>query len=674
MCIILVKEKGIELPSDFKRKILECMEGNKQGSGFAFKRKNSKSIYISKGYWDYQKAMEAIDKLNITAEDEFMFHARISTAGKVDTANCHPFVVSDEKDTILFNNGYVQYPVMSHNGIFSDYSYRDSDYNDTYHYVKELVGIPYLRDMLIDMPEVLEKVIKSHTGICRVAFMFPGNTPMYLFNRDRFDEEEGILYSNTGHKYVKYTTPVVHYEYPTLQRNREISALNRELSYLTPIDRRTYTEVLFNRSCKNFEEAVSEMLKIHTMKGYWEYFISLANKYNWNSRENEHNQDTVARLRKYFQSIAELNIANKGTRLTHLLPSARVEKTAEESDLEYDKEIEKYENLPVKSEKMGANRIINVDIALTGQYIIKKKYGEYHLMSDLRLRIRKDGFNVMRFDPFKEYNIEFETNARGKVRAVLADFALGKLAKQKWADTILIPEEGNNRNLPTFSHWSIDYAFKTGIHIKPKCFESGHAIIGYKPIWINPLEVFNNFRVVYVAPARKPAEVDVPMVGQLLKWTNNSGSECKIVNYGTMGNPRGMICYVSGVVVSTNGDLDLIRNMIKNAVDSGHSISTMSKEGALLSTFKKAVTKAEDGSRVTTVRLPDKGESFLWQNADEARSSFKLTYDGTGYNLYKDRELQSTDHKTAMEHISRAIAYNYRIYRYKTVDFPQLVH
>ena len=140
MCIAILNKKGATL----KRELLKnCWDNNGDGAGLlyidnkkqmnTFKELKSFDVF----YQEYTRVKKSYGKRNI------VLHFRISTHGKVDETNCHPFLVSDDL-------GFV------HNGMIYDVP-TSKDYSDTYMFNETVLknfteGFEY-NEIMLDMLE-----------------------------------------------------------------------------------------------------------------------------------------------------------------------------------------------------------------------------------------------------------------------------------------------------------------------------------------------------------------------------------------------------------------------------------------------------------------------------------------------------------------------------------------
>lgn len=199
MCLIAVKKRGVYPSPEFYKGLVKSFNlRNKDGCGFAIKKKNR--IYISKGYFSINELIDSIKSHNLKKEDELMVHLRKVSAGGKDIDNCHPFVCSDKTDEILKEEGYVDKPVVAHNGTIAKYIRHGSPFSDTFWYVKEkLSKVGYPR-VLAYLSRHEPTVVSNMVSGSRLAIMFPGNEVISLIGDWKKDESTGIYYSNTSYR------------------------------------------------------------------------------------------------------------------------------------------------------------------------------------------------------------------------------------------------------------------------------------------------------------------------------------------------------------------------------------------------------------------------------------------------------------------------------------------
>lgn len=198
MCIIVSKEKGINLPN--KEVLKRCFDYNNDGAGLMFVSKGK--VNIVKGFMEFNNFYEYImklDKIHNLKEKALVMHFRISTGGNVDKGNCHPYPVSPiekdlRKEYITCNLG------MAHNGIIQLYNKKDGVLNDTQQFVRDCVSTVYGLNKEFYKDYKVMKMLEDIAG-SKLCFLDANENIYYVGN---FFEEDGIKYSNTTYKPYTY--------------------------------------------------------------------------------------------------------------------------------------------------------------------------------------------------------------------------------------------------------------------------------------------------------------------------------------------------------------------------------------------------------------------------------------------------------------------------------------
>ena len=181
MCIAILNKKGATL----KRELLKnCWDNNGDGAGLlyidnnkqmnTFKELKSFDVF----YQEYTRVKKSYGKRNI------VLHFRISTHGKIDETNCHPFLVND-------NLGFV------HNGMIYDVP-TSKDYSDTYMFNETVLknfteGFEY-NEIILDM-------IESFIGSNKLVFL-NSNNDFAIVNEKAGHWSNDCWFSNNSYKYV----------------------------------------------------------------------------------------------------------------------------------------------------------------------------------------------------------------------------------------------------------------------------------------------------------------------------------------------------------------------------------------------------------------------------------------------------------------------------------------
>jgi len=200
MCLISALPVGTKKDTqevyDFINSGYNC---NKQGSGIMYKRENSKTINIIKGFFDIDNLINTIKKLEFKDNDELVIHHRISTCGKVDSFNCHPFIISNDHDEVILTAGKTKKPCMMHNGVFRNIlSFRPytSDFSDTYAFARHIMSNKNVMNIFKEDKVFFKHVFAEILGNSKIAMMYP-DKPLELFGD--FTEKNGYFHSNDGY-------------------------------------------------------------------------------------------------------------------------------------------------------------------------------------------------------------------------------------------------------------------------------------------------------------------------------------------------------------------------------------------------------------------------------------------------------------------------------------------
>ena len=170
MCVILVKRKGVKMPS--KRELKRAADYNHDGCGFV----SSNGLYYrSMDFEDFYNHLKGVG-----VNDACIIHFRWATTGSPKVSNCHPFV----KNGLYF----------AHNGILKVRTENDMTDSETV-FLKELE--PAIRQYGIQSDDV-RFGIKCMIGYSKFAFMQDGE--IYTFGN--FVNVNGVLYSNLNHGYT----------------------------------------------------------------------------------------------------------------------------------------------------------------------------------------------------------------------------------------------------------------------------------------------------------------------------------------------------------------------------------------------------------------------------------------------------------------------------------------
>lgn len=185
MCVIATKPNDVHISKETLR---ICFENNSDGAGFIFAHNGE--LKIIKGFFEFERFWNSYSKAmtnynNPTA----IIHFRITTHGKTNHYNCHPFLINKEIG-------------FAHNGVISfvDDDKKKSDtsmFNDTI-----LKNLP---KNWINNSSIF-RLIEESIGTSKLAFLT--NDGDYLIANEELGQwKDGVWYSNDSFKACKWTNP-----------------------------------------------------------------------------------------------------------------------------------------------------------------------------------------------------------------------------------------------------------------------------------------------------------------------------------------------------------------------------------------------------------------------------------------------------------------------------------
>jgi hypothetical protein len=197
MCIIVVKQKDIEVPT---KEILEnCFASNSDGAGFMVSRKGN--VIITKGLMTFEKFWSSFSKAKIAKKDTCIIHFRIATHGLTNEANTHPFPVSSDHG-LLSSTQIVTDVGVAHNGMIRINC--EENMSDTFTFVKQILGNQLVKEH-IQHPAMLALLAKAIGG-SRLALLW-GNDDIKLLGEGWRKDEKGVIYSNDSYRYQRIIYP-----------------------------------------------------------------------------------------------------------------------------------------------------------------------------------------------------------------------------------------------------------------------------------------------------------------------------------------------------------------------------------------------------------------------------------------------------------------------------------
>ena len=168
MCVIMIKHKGVNMPT--KKELKAMYMRNPDGCGFV----SESDHYKSMDFEDFYARLKKVPK-----SEACLVHFRIATHGSVKLSNCHPFY--DEKSGTWF----------MHNGILAITPFKGKTDSETA-FRKYLA--PVIQKYGLYSKE-LQTVAGNIINSSKFAFMQDGQIKTF----GRFIEHKGCYYSNLYH-------------------------------------------------------------------------------------------------------------------------------------------------------------------------------------------------------------------------------------------------------------------------------------------------------------------------------------------------------------------------------------------------------------------------------------------------------------------------------------------
>lgn len=213
MCLIINRpEPSVEIPESLLERAL-----GQNPHGWGVMRAGRKGLVIDRGlkpagFWNAFKAVGAAP---------CAIHFRFSTHGKIDTANCHPFVVCEGQYAVM-HNGVIQVPIV------------DKDRSDTHHFAAYVLGPILEAHPGLFGSDYLESVLSSLVGPGNKLAIMRADGKCMIVNREAGEEYNGLWLSNG------YSLPAASksrgYFFDWAQDDRERITRRSGSSYAPPIE------------------------------------------------------------------------------------------------------------------------------------------------------------------------------------------------------------------------------------------------------------------------------------------------------------------------------------------------------------------------------------------------------------------------------------------------------
>lgn len=180
MCLAIYAPEGNDIPEKW---LTNGFENHSDGAGMAWAINGT--LHVRKGMF---KVEEVLEQYRAIKGKPCLIHFRKATSGKIDAANCHPFLFNDGKYALI------------HNGVLSIKCNIDG-LSDTAHFVK-LVLEPLVKNFNIPIDNgSLHYLITTSISGDKMCIM-DGTGKTWIINEDKGTWDEGVWYSNTSFRYA----------------------------------------------------------------------------------------------------------------------------------------------------------------------------------------------------------------------------------------------------------------------------------------------------------------------------------------------------------------------------------------------------------------------------------------------------------------------------------------
>ena len=193
MCIAIIKNKNVQLPSDT---ILQmCFKNNHDGAGFVVNRNGYN--YIQKGFFTFKGFYSAFKEMHIKKEESALIHFRVATHGKVNIQNCHPFPIEKDFKNMVMPQLKTKSSVLVHNGKL-DIDIEREHYSDSMHLAKNICQFNFTDNKFRCFLEYIIKPTQINIRGNRLAIIdCNGNIEKYGVG---WIEDNDLWYSNDSYK------------------------------------------------------------------------------------------------------------------------------------------------------------------------------------------------------------------------------------------------------------------------------------------------------------------------------------------------------------------------------------------------------------------------------------------------------------------------------------------
>lgn len=195
MCVIVAKPSGVKMPTTDA--ITDMWFANPDGAGLMYAHKGT--VFIRKGFMDLADFLTEVENLETKfdlTKLPLVMHFRITTHGGTKPENCHPFPISDSVGVLSKLDSRTSLGV-AHNGIIPITPRKGI--SDTMEYViSQLAPLHRAVPDFYKSKDLMQMVYNAVSS--KLAFLTDKGE---IFTVGDFQTEDGILYSNLNHKWMR---------------------------------------------------------------------------------------------------------------------------------------------------------------------------------------------------------------------------------------------------------------------------------------------------------------------------------------------------------------------------------------------------------------------------------------------------------------------------------------
>ena len=194
MCVIVVKNPGVELPT--LKTLKECWTTNPDGAGILWQDSNG-AIRGHKGFMTWKAFKAAWQAHNFTPDHAVIIHFRIATAGGIRPENCHPFPVASRNNKLQALEFSTDLAV-AHNGVLGA---GQGNLSDTMLFIKHELHL--MRQDIYKQDDLALDIVNDALGYNnRLAILGKGFAQPVLLG-DGWQMIDGIWYSNLNWQFLQ---------------------------------------------------------------------------------------------------------------------------------------------------------------------------------------------------------------------------------------------------------------------------------------------------------------------------------------------------------------------------------------------------------------------------------------------------------------------------------------